>query len=237
MDKFLFAKNETLSGFSSLLFGTFIYLIVSVLNKKINKFLSNETKLKLNINSTDNSDNKTLLTSLDVTNLQETNKSAVVVLEPNVVYKLTDNDNNSKQITKNNYLKKICLNATFFLVFIGTVSIWRGLWMLQLEFCYPEICESKVLNKNILNSIYFVFSILILWSLDLTSALLSRSSCEDSYFESKRNYHLKQNHFKTYFGTKKVIFIFYFKFFYHFLSFKYFSVFLRKNQTESLSFS
>jgi hypothetical protein len=118
-----------------------------------------------------------------------------------------ESESEKNYLAKNSILKKVCLNLTFFIVFIGTVSIWRGIWTMQLELCYPIIYESVVLNQNLLNLIYFVVSILILWYFDLVSAMLSRSSCEDSYFEIKKNCIVRQNHFKVYFQSKKKVFL------------------------------
>lgn len=195
MDTYLFKSNSVLSGFASLTIGSVIYLIISIVNKPLNRYMSNsEAKKKARsnkINLAEANDNKVgLLTSLNVNSLNESKVSTVLVMGPETAKEMT---NESK------FFKKFLLDATFYLVFMGTVSIWRGLWMLQLEFCYPEMFD-----RNILNFAYFVVSILILWSVNLTSALLSRSSCEDSYFELKKNYVLKANHFASYFSSKKV---------------------------------
>ena len=102
------------------------------------------------------------------------------------------------------FLEKVYLNLSFLILFIGTVNLWRGLWMLQLNYFYPKIIESIVLNQNLLNLIYFIVAIVILWNINLVSSLLARSSCEDAYFLVEKNYLIKQNHFETFFGIKKV---------------------------------
>jgi hypothetical protein len=180
-DAFLLADNIFLSGIASLSIGTLIYLIVSILNKKINNYVS-QKEIKTDLLTTNN----------------ENNNTTTIILE---------SESEKNYLAKNSILKKVCLNLTFFIVFIGTVSIWRGIWTMQLELCYPIIYESVVLNQNLLNLIYFVVSILILWYFDLVSAMLSRSSCEDSYFEIKKNCIVRQNHFKVYFQSKKKVFL------------------------------
>ena len=100
------------------------------------------------------------------------------------------------------YKNRLILYIIFIIGFLSTVNLWRALWMLQALFCYPRIF--KWLDVHILNAIYFLISIVFLFLLHLTSAILSRSSCEDDYFTAKDNYILTNNNFYT-FVQKKVI--------------------------------
>ena len=117
---------------------------------------------------------------------------------------------NSKELSNNlgkslSISNRIFLFLVFILGFVGTVNLWRGLWMLQLIYCYPRLVESELLNQSFLNLIYMFFSLLILWMLNLTSSLLSRASCEDDFFIAEKNYIVKHNNFKDFF-LKKVRF-------------------------------
>jgi hypothetical protein len=105
---------------------------------------------------------------------------------------------------------RVFLYVVFAIGFVGTVNLWRGLWMLQTSYCYPMLIKaSESLNKSLLNLVYMPCAILILWSLNLTSSLLSRASCQDDYFIAKKNYVVKHNIFKAFF-LKKVIFNLYY---------------------------
>ena len=95
------------------------------------------------------------------------------------------------------------LYVSFVLGFVATVNLWRGLWMLQLEYCYPLIFHSKVLNQMSLNCVYMFACVLVFWCLDMTSALLSRGNCQDNFFTNEKNYILKMNNFKMF--LKQVI--------------------------------
>lgn len=88
--------------------------------------------------------------------------------------------------------------------FLGTVSTWRGLWMLQSLYAYPPLFShtDSVLNQILLNLVYISLAILILWSLNLTSSLLSRASCKDDYFTAKKVYVLRFNNYKAFFHDK-----------------------------------
>jgi len=109
-------------------------------------------------------------------------------------------------------ISKYLLNMTFIFSFISTVNVWRGLWMLQLDLCYPIIFESStVVNQMVLNAFYMLISLLILWKLNLTSTLLSRSNTQDNYFTLEKNCVISKNTFKKFF--KKVILVFYCFFF------------------------
>ena len=88
--------------------------------------------------------------------------------------------------------KKLLLNCMFIVCFLGTVCTWRGVWELQLIYCYPAILhESELINNNILNVIYMLVFVLVLWKLDLLASLQSRSSCEDEYFMLKDHFILE----------------------------------------------
>jgi hypothetical protein len=98
---------------------------------------------------------------------------------------------------------RVFLYFVFMVGFVGTVNLWRGLWELQLAYCYPVVFkDAPLLNQNMLNLIYMPSAILILWMLHLTSSLLSRASCQDDYFIAKENYIVKHNIFKQFFLKK-----------------------------------
>ncbi len=90
--------------------------------------------------------------------------------------------------------------------FFGTVCTWRGVWELQLIYCYPKILDSKILNNSMLNAIYMPTFILILWKMDLLASLQSRSSCEDDYFMYKDNFILDSNNLDYYRTNKPELF-------------------------------
>ncbi len=219
MDMYVFKENAIWSGTASFCIGTLIMLVVSILNKKINKFLCNEHSSNKSKLINHNSNKKALIDTINDNKLALLNANGLsaevkpmtlvemepeIKSEPNISTSVSAFKSPNETSSLKIFLNKLCLHSTFFLVFIGTVTTWRGIWMIQVELCYPTISETDLWSKNVLNSIYFLFSILILWSMDLTCALLSRSSCEDSYFTTKKNYVLKQDHFKSHFGSKKV---------------------------------
>ena len=79
-DAFLLADNIFLSGIASLSIGTLIYLIVSILNKKINNYVSQ----------------KEIKTDLLTTNSNENNNTTTIILE-----------SEKNNIAKNSILKKV----------------------------------------------------------------------------------------------------------------------------------
>lgn len=101
---------------------------------------------------------------------------------------------------------RMFLYMVFVVGFLGTVSMWRGLWMLQMIYAYPKILfvsmSNDVASQMLLNLIYIILAILILWSLNLTSSLLSRASCEDDYFTAKKVYVLRFNNYKAFLHGK-----------------------------------
>lgn len=103
--------------------------------------------------------------------------------------------------TKLTYKNRLILYIIFIIGFVSTVNLWRALWMLQALFCYPRFF--KWFDVHILNAIYFLLSVFFLFLLHLTSAILSRSSCEDDYFTVEDNFILTNNNFYT-FVQKKV---------------------------------
>jgi hypothetical protein len=107
---------------------------------------------------------------------------------------------------------KLLIYLVFIMSFVSTVNCWRGLWMLQLEYCYPKIFSSKLTNQIILNAIYCFVFLAFLCSINLTSTLLPRSNCKDSYFTIQDNVLVKQNTLCAVFQQKvstTYLFIFY----------------------------
>jgi hypothetical protein len=100
---------------------------------------------------------------------------------------------------------RLFLYMIFTIGFIGTVNLWRALWMFQAELCYPKSIIKTKMHKLCLEILYMIVSVVILWCLNLTSSLLSRASCKDDYFIAEKNYIVKHNNFKHFF-LKKVTF-------------------------------
>lgn len=105
----------------------------------------------------------------------------------------TQSTNESNRLTRTS---KLIFNVTFILSFISTVNVWRGFWMLQLDFCYPVLIESPILNQMALNLVYMILSLIVFWYLDMTSALLSRSNVQDSFFTVEGNCVITKKNFK-----------------------------------------
>lgn len=175
LDLHLYVDDQVKSSWVSLGIGVLIYVIVHLLNRPINNYLSKSNELP-NENSCFEA-----ATNLDASeNL------------------IKFNDKFSPICHK--FIKKILLHLLFVICFIGTVCTWRGVWQIQLIYCYPKLIESSVLNQNILNLFYFSLSIVILWKTNLLASLQSRSSCEDEYFMLKGNFILECENLKNLFG-------------------------------------
>lgn len=85
-------------------------------------------------------------------------------------------------------------------------------------YAYPEalyVSTDPVLSQMLLNLVYFPIAILVLWSLNLTSSLLSRASCKDDYFTAKKVYILRFNNYKAFLHNK--VGLFYEFYFYDFI--------------------
>jgi hypothetical protein len=102
----------------------------------------------------------------------------------------------------NKIIYKLLIYLVFIMSFVSTVNCWRGLWILQLEYCYPKFFSSGLMNQIILNVIYCFVFLAFLCSINLTSTLLPRSNCKDSYFTIKDNLLVKQNNLCTIFERK-----------------------------------
>ncbi|CAF0709202.1 unnamed protein product [Brachionus calyciflorus] len=196
MDVYVYPQNESASdevNFTnhknsanvSLIIGLSLYILLHMLNKPINKYSSKKefTNEIENLNQTEN-----LINTDERENYEK--------------HKLT---------IKN----RILLYIIFFAGFISTVNTWRALWMYQTAYLYPQIFHftniiknhgdydeliltSEDINNSILNLFYLTVSLSLLWLLHLTSAILSRASCEDDYFTAKNNFILKHNNFKSF---------------------------------------
>lgn len=159
LDLYLCVDNRHNSALASLAIGVCIYLVVHVINKPLNRYISK---------SNDQASTKDNLT--------------------------------------NRVIKTLLLYTLFGICFVGTVCTWRGVWELQLVYCYPQLVESKLLNQNLLNVFYFSVSILVLWIMGMVASLQSRSSAEDSYFWVEGNFILQSELFENYCQDLKTCF-------------------------------
>lgn len=206
MDLYLLPEDAFKSGWVSLTIGIVIYIFIHMFTKKINRFVSrkevNEERADaeelVDIKSPHQGSNMLRSKpSFAYFNKDLNKRSPIINLDIRENYEKT-----SKQ-TNFSPLNRLVLYVVFILGFVGTVSTWRGLWMLQMMLVYPTVIESSpVLNQIFLNFFYMLFSVLILWCLNLTSSLLSRASCQDDYFTSKKTYVLRFNNFKSFFLKK-----------------------------------
>lgn len=165
MDKYIYPEDAAKSAYVSFAIGYVIYFILHVLSKQINDCLSR-------------------------------NKNAS---DPTACKVLGNNNYNSSDLIgipqpEIRFLDNIFLKLVLILAYVSTISIWRAIWMLQLEYFYPQIIEnSPKLNQNILNLIYFIIFNWILWYLDMTCTLLSRPITQDIYFTASGNYIVEFN--------------------------------------------
>jgi hypothetical protein len=208
MDLYLFPDDQIKSGYVSLLIGILIYVLIHLFTKKINKFVTRKERMQARgLQASVKQSEHNLLRSkpsFAYFNKDLNQRSPIINLDLR--------ENYEKKAAANNFdlSNRLVLYVVFTLGFIGTVSSWRGLWLLQTCFLYPRLFASNVvLNQIFLNLIYMFISILILWSFNLTSSLLSRASCQDNYFTSKRIYVLRFNNFKAFFLKKVVTFFLY----------------------------
>ncbi len=187
-DKYLFPDSPEISALICVSTGLIIYLIIHFFNRKIKVFILNTTKkpkyIILNINQ------QTFSSTLSITN------KTIKLYDVKSLDELKEDKFTS-------FINRLFLNLIFLVCFVGTVSLWRGFWMLQSQFMYPKLIDdSTTKNRMLLNVIYINMVIIILWSINLVSALLSRANCEDCYFLDRRNYILTQNNFKKFFYNK-----------------------------------
>jgi hypothetical protein len=187
-DKYLFPNTTELSASICVSTGLIIYVIIHFFNRKIKLFILKTTKkpkyIILNINQ------QTFSSTLSITNKK---------IKLYDVKSLDD----LKEDKLTSFINRLFLNLIFLVCFVGTVTLWRGFWMLQSQFMYPNLMDdSETKNKILLNLIYIIMVIVVLWSINLVSSLLSRANCEDCYFLDRRNLVLKQNNFKTFFYNR-----------------------------------
>lgn len=195
MDTFVFKNDSILSATISLSIGILIYLVFHIFNKPINKLaIRKESSVEFIASIETLNNDKMIYKQLKNFPSRQTSMQNDCLIPSEARENME-----RKNVTLKN---KLFLYLIFILGFISTVNIWRGIWAFQLEFCYPILFPSKLLNTNILNLIYLIISLLILWSINLTSAILSRASCEDDYFTAKKNYILKHNNFKHFIYAK-----------------------------------
>ena len=169
LDLHLLKEDRKGSAFASLLIGSLVYLLVYILNKNINVY-----------------------SSQIAAEHTESDTNSINHIESLKLIKIGLNDETTAW---SKIFRAIFLNLTFLVCFMGTIFIWRGVWELQLIYCYPKFVESDFWNQNILNICYFGGSILIMWKLNILACLASRSSCEDNYFKIKDNFILDHNLF------------------------------------------
>lgn len=101
------------------------------------------------------------------------------------LYKNHNNEllNNTKEVFDKKlfiqYYIKYFVHAIFVVIgFVGTVHIWRGLWLLQ-----PMIYQDeKILIKVVICLVAIIASLFILSLLDRISGALSRGNCKDEVF-------------------------------------------------------
>ena len=199
LDKYLFPADEKLSAYISLASGLIIYLAFYVFNEKLNTLLFSISKKSYKLNSPKCSNKIYRQMSVNNSLFNYHNNDYLINMSIS---------SDQVECYKFNFTAKVILYIAIFWSFVSIVSIWRGLWMLQLVYCYPLLFGSSLLNQNVLNIIYMIVSLAILWRLHLTSTLLSRSNCEDNYYVEKENYFLKKDNFKDLF-LKKVNFAYF----------------------------
>ena len=212
MDKYMYVEDAIKSAYLSMLIGLITYLILHFFNKKINIFILKKNNVNKCANPallqrsestesnssemTMSSENKSMMAGPDCLSFNA-NVNNHISLE---VHAHGEGENFEDRLS---LVHRLFLYFIFTLGFVGTVSLWRGLWMLQYEYCYPAFFVGEsLLKKNVLNLVYMILALIILWSLNLTSSLLSRASCKDDYFIAKKNYIVKHNNFKEFFLKK-----------------------------------
>ena len=181
LDLHLLKEDRQESAIASLIIGSLIYLFLYILNKNINVY-----------------------SSQIAAEHTESDTNSINQIESLKLIKLSMSDETNEWSKMSQIFRAILLNLTFLVCFIGTIFIWRGVWELQLIYCYPKLIESEFWNQNILNICYFGGSVLIMWKLNILACLASRSACEDNYFKINGNFILDHNLFTRFVNLKFV---------------------------------